>query len=129
MAKKKILSVSDIEGAVDEKYSEIEAWGGVFLAGSLMAEDFIEWTEANDSPAKRTAGIRLITKSMCGPSATCPACNDGSDVHVGIHVRVGTDKHIEVFKRKSVAETEKVVKAIVKLNGLNVKGVDAPKND
>lgn len=129
---KKFLSVADIESAKDEEYSEVEAWGGTFIAGSLTADDFIEWQEANEGPAKRTAGLRLITRSMCGPLPGCPACDGkpGKEVkHVGEHTRIGTDKHIEMLKQKSVKATEKVVGEIVRLNGLKVKGADSPKND
>ena len=109
---KKVLSIADIENATDVEYFEIEAWGGIVRIGSLTADDFIEWQEANEGPAKRTAGLRLIVKSLVDEQNT----------------RIGTDKHIELFKKKSVAMTEKVVSAIVKLNGLKVKG-DAAKND
>jgi len=133
IAPKTFLSIEDIDAAKDEEYSEIEAWGGVALAGSLMAEDFIEWQEANEGPAKRNTGLRLITKSLCGRSAQCPACNGSVNgaskvKHEGLHPRIGTDKHIEIFKKKSVKMTEKVVAEIVKLNGLKVKGAEA-KND
>ena len=105
---RKVMSIADITSAEDVEYAEIEAWGGIVRIGSLTADDFIEWQESNDSPAKRTAGLRLIVKSLVDEQNN----------------RIGTDKHIELFKKKSVAMTEKVVAAIVKLNGLKVKGAE-----
>jgi hypothetical protein len=126
---KKFLSIDEVNTAKDEEYFEIEVWGGIFLAGSLTADDFIEWQEANEGPAKRTAGLRLIVDSMCGSLSGCPACSgtDGA-LHKGLHPRTGNDKHLEIYKKKSVAQTEKVVGAIVKLNGLKTKGSET-KND
>lgn len=129
---KKFLSIDEVNTSKDEEYFEIEVWGGIFLAGSLTADDFILWQEANEGPAKRTAGLRLIVDSMCGPLAGCPACEGALHngvAHKGVHPRTGSDKHLEIYKKKSVAMTEKVVAAIVKLNGLKVKGADSPKND
>lgn len=126
----KILTMADVAAADDIEYHEIEAFNGVFLIGSLMTDDFLEWQDANDGPAKRTAGLRLIQKSVCGRAEACPRCDDveGVEKHTGLHPRVGTEKDLAILKSKSVASTEKIVKQIVKLNGLSVKGESDAKN-
>lgn len=101
----RILSVEEMLAAPDVQYDTIPAWGGVVRIGSLTAGEMIEFAEANEGPAKRTAGIRLIVRSLVD--------KDGN--------RIGTDKHIEAFKAKNAVETNKVVEAILKLNGLNLK--------
>lgn len=122
--RKRFLTKQDIAASNDEEYAEIETWDGTFIAGSLTADDFIEWQEANEGPAKRNAGLRLIVKSHCAPLDGCPACAGEGEKHLGKHLRIGDDRDIEMYKAKSVAATEKVVAAIVKLNGLKIKGND-----
>ena len=126
---KKFLSMSDIDIVVDEKFFELNAWSGVLLIGSLTADSFIEWQTENEGPAKRTAGLRLIVDSLCGASSTCPACLGTEKDHKGPHSRIGSDKDLAMLRRKSVAETEKVVRQIVKLNELRVNEGAAAKND
>lgn len=109
---KKVLSMEEFLAINDEEFFEVPVGNDVLLIGSLTADDFIEWQEANEGPAKRTAGLRLIVKSMVNKE----------------HQRVGTDRHLELLKKKSVKVTEQVVKAIVKLNGLSVKGEGDAKN-
>lgn len=111
--KRKVMSMADIAAADDVEYFDIEAWGGIVRIGSLDANAFITWQEENDGPAKRTAGLRLIVDSLVDEQNN----------------RIGTDKHLEMLKKKSVKMTEKVVTEIVRLNGLKVKGTDSTKND
>lgn len=115
-------SMADIdagaEGA-DIEYAEIDGFkpGQKFRIGSLTAGDLIEWTEANEGEAKRTAGLRLITKSLVGPAPG--------------NVRYADDlKNIPLFRKYSHKVTERIVKEILKLNGMNVKTPQAEgKND
>jgi len=101
-----MLSASDVE------YTNIEGWNGMIRIGSLTAGDMIEWSEANEGEAKRTAGLRLIVKSIVNSQGQ----------------RIGQDKHIAMLRTKSHKVTEKIVKEILKLNGMNVKA-DEPKKD
>jgi len=116
--KSMIESMEEIAAAVDIEYATVEGFvpGQEFRIGSLTAGDLIEWSEANDGPAKRTAGLRLITKSLVNSKG----------------VRYAADpKNIEVFRAKSHKVTERIVKEILKLNGMEVKtdGVKDAKKD
>jgi hypothetical protein len=110
----KILSIDDIEASVDVEYALVDGFkpGEKFRIQSLTAGDLIEWSEANEGEAKRTAGLRLIVKSLVD--------TDGK--------RIAGDKHIELFRKKSHKVTERIVKDILKLNDMKVKAGDA-KND
>src|SRR4051812_3017211 len=99
---KTYLSVEDIDKMIDTRFDEIDAWGGTLRVASLDADSMIDFIEANEGPAKRTAAIRLLIKSLVD--------KDGN--------RIGTDKHIAVFKKKDSATIAKVVKRIMLLNGI-----------
>lgn len=73
---------------------------------SVTAGDIIEWSEANEGEAKRTAGLRLIIKSVVDGAGNLQL----------------TDKNLEQLKNKTHKNTENIVKAILKLNGMQVKG-------
>lgn len=105
-------SMEDIQasGIGDVEYAIIDGFrpGEKSRIGSLTAGDLIEWSESNDGEAKRTAGLRLITKSLVGPEPG--------------NVRYADDpKNVEVFRKCRHRETERIVKEILKLNGMNVK--------
>ena len=106
-------SMDDVLAAPDVEYTTIEGWNGLIRIGSLTAGDMIEWTEANEGEAKRTAGLRLIVKSVV---------NSNGD-------RIGTDKHIPMLRAKSHKMTERIVREILKLNGMNVRQEEKAKND
>lgn len=106
-------TVEDMLAAPDVEYATIPGWSGLIRIGSLTAGDMIEWTEANEGEAKRTAGLRLIVKSLVN--------SDGK--------RIGNDKHIPLLRAKSHKVTEQVVKAILKLNGFNIKDDEKSKKD
>lgn len=109
-----VLSMQDIMAADDVEYAYVEGFkpGQVFRIQSLTAGDLIEWSEANEGEAKRTAGLRLIVKSLVDEEGRS----------------IAGPEHIAVFRKKSHKITERIVKDILKLNGMNVKG-DAVKND
>lgn len=90
--------------------------GQVFVLQSVTAGDMIEWSEANEGEAKRTAGLRLIVKSVVDGE---PGVDEGATGK-----RIMDDSHITLLRKLQHKTTESVVKAIVKLNGMNVK-VDA----
>lgn len=112
-------SMDEIEaGAKDAvEYREIEGFkpGEKFRIGSLDAGDLIEWSEANEGEAKRTAGLRLITKSLVGPAPT--------------NVRFADDpKNIAKFRKVPHKVAERIVEDILDLNGMKVKQQEAVKN-
>lgn len=121
MAEDKIYaSMDDLEasGKDDIEYAVIDGFkpGEKFRIGSLTAGDLIEWSEANDGEAKRTAGLRLITKSLVGPEPG--------------NVRYADDpKNIARFRARNHKVTERIVKEILKLNGMNVRAENERKND
>lgn len=105
-----ILSADDVEFATIEGFTKDKP----FRIGSLSAGDLIEWSEANEGEAKRTAGLRLICKSLVDSKGK----------------RFAADaKNIQVFRMKSHKVTERIVKEILKLNGLGVKDAEKAKND
>lgn len=110
------LSMDDVLAANDVEFAEIEGFtkdGKKFRIQSLTAGDLIEWSEANEGEAKRTAGLRLIVKSLVD--------KDGK--------RIADDTHIAVFRKKSHKVTERIVKEILKLNGMTVANAGEAKKD
>lgn len=111
-----IESMEEIEAAEDIEYAFVEGFkpGHPFRIGSLTAGDLIEWSEANEGEAKRTAGLRLICKSLVNSKGE----------------RYATDpKNIDVFRKKNHKTTERIVTDILKLNGMMVKQDAAAKKD
>jgi len=111
-----VESMDDILSANDVEYATIEGFtpGKPFRIASLTAGDLIEWSEANEGEAKRTAGLRLITKSLVNSKGVRFADNP---------------KNIAVFRQKSHKVTERIVKEILKLNGMTVNAEAATKKD
>jgi hypothetical protein len=110
-----LLSFDEIEKVEDTSYKVIDVpeWKGSIRIGSLNAEDMIDWVEANEGPAKRTAGVRLIVKSLVD--------KDGK--------RIGTDQRIQAMKKKDARVLNRLVAEILELNGLNDKKATAEKNE
>ena len=109
-AVEEFLSLDDVAQVDDVRYKIIDVpdWGkngqpGKMRIGSLSAQDLIEFAESNEGEAKRTAGLRLIIKSIV----------DGKGR------RTGTDKHLAILKARNAATTNFVVEEILKLNELN----------
>lgn len=100
-----VESMDEIFGTNDVEYNVIDAWGKKVRVVSMSAEDFIEWNEASTDAAKKTSGIRLFLKCIVNAKGE----------------RIGTLKHMEQLKKKSVREIIKVVQVILKVNGLEVK--------
>ncbi len=111
-----VNSMEEILAANDVEYASIEGFtkNKPFRIGSLTAGDLIEWSEANEGEAKRTAGLRLICKSLV---------NDKNERFAN------NDKNIGVFRTKSHKVTERIVKEILKLNGMTVKADAETKKD
>lgn len=120
MAEDKVYgSMSDIEQAGSAvEFTTIDGFrpNEKLRIGSLTAGDMIEWSEANEGEAKRTAGLRLITRSLVGPEPEN-------------HRYADDPKNIPKLRALRHKETERIVKEILKLNGMTVKGQTDAKND
>ncbi len=111
---KKVLSIEDMLAAPNTQFMEVNAWGGMVRLGSLSAEELIEFVEGNEDPkAKRVAGIRMIVRSLV---------NEAGE-------RVGTEAHVPAFLKKDAATTNKLVEAVMELNGMREPKVKEVKND
>jgi hypothetical protein len=118
--------MDDINDATSIEFRELNGFkpGQMVWIGSLTAGDIIEWTEAGeDKEAKRTAGLRLMSKSLVsvepetgkpGPSSVRYANNDAS---------------LAVFRSKNQADCQRIIGAILELNGLNAKADASAKKD
>lgn len=97
--------------------------------GSLSAEDYAEWTAANEGSveAKKSAAALLIVNSLvAGPDD--PDEKMTPEQRTAAEVRVGTREMIAKFRNIKIATSERILKAITKLNGINQPEVDATKN-
>ena len=110
---KKILSIDDMLAAPNSQFMEVEAWGGLVRIGSLSAQEMIEFVEGNEDPKRRRiAGIRMIVRSLVDEE--------------GNHV--GTEAHVNAFLKKDAATTNRLVEAIMELNGMREPKVKEVKN-
>lgn len=107
----------EIEGQQIE-YALIDGFkpGQKFRIGSVTAGDIIEWTEANEGEAKKTAGLRLICKSLVGPEPENKRYADDP-------------KNIAKFRKFQHKIAERIVGDIIKLNGMTLKAEAAAKKD
>lgn len=129
-AKRKVVSFETLQevsrGNTDEKFDEVETpeWGGegsYFRIGSLTANQMIEFTEANEGLAKRKAGLNLLVRSWVD--------DDGHRLGVD---QLGNirDEVFKMFENRNQAVCARVVRAVLKLNGLRTKAeLDEAKND
>lgn len=78
--------------------------GGVMFIGSLSADDFVEWQEGQKED-KKNAAARLIVRSLVR------SLDDPT--------RVGTEDMVPKFRRAKIAKTERLLRAIFKLNDIN----------
>jgi len=103
------------DGASEVEYAVIDGFkpGKKIRIGSVNAGDMIEWSEANEGEAKRTAGLRLIQKSLVD--------KDGK--------RIGQPTDLQKLRTMRHNITERIVKEILKLNGMNVKQDAEAKKD
>ena len=123
----KPISLEDILAAVQPnasaEYSRVPGFklGQVFVLRSVTAGDIIEWSEANEGEAKRTAGLRLIVKSIVDGE---PGKDPGAK-----GVLLMDEGALGTLRKLSHKDTERVIKAIIKLNGMQVQQDRAAKND
>jgi len=130
MAEEKSNVVPGVFGSIDEmletgvnevEYAEVEGLkpgGKKARIGSVNAGDMIEWSEGNDrgGEEKKTAGLRLIAKSLV----------DDKGVRYAMADLAATIRKLRTVRHK---ECERIVRAILKLNGMSLKADDASKKD
>jgi len=104
----KFLSIDEMLSTDDVTYLEYPVWGGKIRLGTLDAGTMLDFMEQNEGPGKKTAGIRLIIKSLVD--------KDGN--------RIGNMSMMEGFKKKNASVLNAIVDAILTLNGLGKKGLD-----
>lgn len=105
-------------GAADVEYKVIDGFkpGEKIRIGSVSAGDVIEWLETNEGDAKRTAGLRLLCRSLVGPE---PA-----------NVRFADDdRNIIKFRAMRHNVTERIIHEIIALNGMSAKDDAKAKKD
>ena len=125
--KKSPGSIDELEAFANEgiEYKEVTVKPGAptLWIGSLTAGDIIEWQEESasaDAKKKREAGIQLLVKSLVTPDEP--------------HVRYADDasqveRVTKIAKKLPHSQYEKVVAAVLELNGYDVKKpVEAAKN-
>ena len=108
-------SMAELSGEDGIEFAVVEGFkpGSTLRLGSLSAGDLIEFNEANEGEAKRTAGLRLICKSLVDK----------------IGNRYASDpKNIAEFRKKNHKAVQRIVEAILELNGLTVKKTEEAKN-
>lgn len=110
----KLLSIEEVTAVEDITYDviDIPEWGGKIRIGSITAEDMMEWVESNEGEARRTAGLRLIVKSLVDEEGN----------------RIGAPNLLQVLKKKNNAVCTRIVERILKLNQLNPKASEELKN-
>lgn len=133
----KPVSITDLLAAAEPgasvEYTRTPGFktGQVFVLASVSSGEMIEWGEANEGEAKRTAGLRLIVRSVVdGVPATCAQVLAGTiEADEGATGRrVMDDTHIALLRKLQHKTTENVVRAIIKHNGMNIKLDDAKKD-
>lgn len=87
------------------KFDEVPGFnpGEVFRIQSLTAQELMEWTSGNERDME-TAGLRMIILSLVGP----PPAN----------TKYAKLSDLDFFKGQSHEVTERLIRAILKLNGL-----------
>lgn len=114
----RIVSPSDLANEpVEIVKVSVDAKGGVMFIGSLTAEEFSDWNDAKSGgnlEAKKNASAKLIVQSLvAGPKDP---------------TRIGTQDMVPLFRKSRVARTEKLLQAILKLNGINQPTEESVKN-
>lgn len=114
-----VLSLDDLDKIEDVRYDHVTVphWSkpgqaATIRIGSLNADDMIEFVESNEGPARRTASLRLIIKSIVDEKG----------------VRTGRPEHLKTLRGKDASMCNKVVEAILLLNGIGAKAQEASKN-
>jgi hypothetical protein len=73
----------------------------------------IEWLEANEGPAKKTAGLRLVAKSLVDKTGA----------------RIGKEDTVVKLASRNTQAINRIVQAVLDLNGLKKSASADAKND
>ena len=105
------------DGASEVEYRTIDGFktGTKIRIGTVDAAHMMAWSEANEGPAKKSAGLRLIISSLVGPEPD--------------NKRIGKDSDLQLLQKFRHSVTERILREIVNLNGLTAKDDKAAKND
>lgn len=110
----------------------VDDQGGIMFIGSLSADEFIEWQETRDSgnaEVKKNASAVLMMRSLVkGPDKNEDGAPLSAEQRVAAAVRTGTQAHVAAFRKAKISRTERLLKAILKLNYINQKDEVAIKN-
>lgn len=103
-----ILEFRPIEDALGEpdmtvEVMEVPEWKTKLRFGSLNAEEMIEFVEANEGIAKRTASVRLVQKSLINEKLE----------------RIGDDKMLQRLMKKDAKIINRLASRLLVLNGLS----------
>jgi hypothetical protein len=129
----RVITVEEIGAEpIDIVKVSVDDAGGVMFIGSITGADFAEWTDARDAgdaEAKKTAAAKLIVRSLVqGPEKpTDPEKLKAWD-RGAAERRIGTDAMVPLFVRARMGRTERLIKAIFKLNYINQREETATKN-
>lgn len=109
------MTAEDVMSFNDVEYSRCPGFkpGTVFVLRSVTAGDMIDWQEANEGEAKRTAGLRLIIKSVVDGE---PGVDPGAK-----GIPIFDDSALAMWRKRTHRMTENIVRHIIKLNGIGVK--------
>jgi hypothetical protein len=129
----RVYSPEDLSNETPEIVKvSMDAKGGVMFIGSLSAEEFTEWQSTRDSKdpeAKKNASAILMARSLVkGPDKNPDGTPLSGDALKAASQRTGTDAHVALFRKAKVAHTERLLKAILKLNYINQEEEVATKN-
>lgn len=117
MADKEILSFAAFLGADGVDYETVEVRGGTVRVGSLSAEEFTKWTiyrdvvlDGKDLPR---AQAMLICESLVDDKGK----------------RIGDQSQLEALMKMNMRSTERLLKAIFRLNGVGAQAEAEAKKD
>jgi len=116
-APERILSVEELcAEAPDVEYDlvDLRPYGvqGSLRLGSVSAEEMLEFAETNEGPAKKTAGLRLLLRSVVDAQGK----------------RIGSDKLIGALKKKNSRLVNDLAERALQLSGLAPKAKETAKN-
>jgi hypothetical protein len=107
--------------------------GGVMYIGSLTGDEFVEWQTINESASpeeKKNSPAKLMVRSLVqGPDKHPDGTELSHEERVLAATRIGTDAMIFKLRKSKIAKTERLLKAIFKLNGISQKNEVQAKNE
>lgn len=118
MTMEQVLEAEGVEYARVPGWKDKEGQSQDVAIMSITAGEVLEWIESKDDPERsREAGLRLIARSLVGPDGQRLCTN-----------REGEDTMVRSLRNKDSRTCNRIVEAILTLNGISVKGPEI-KND